>query len=144
MVVVAGLTGCGPVSRLFAPPPKPVEAVPDVAPPMAEIPAASGQTAAALDQTTAADKAAALAPVTEAGRTLGSVVVTLGSPAEQGFWLKTALVTVPGRGRVVTAGGAAVAIDLLPGTGGALLSLAAYRALGLALTDVPELTVFAD
>jgi hypothetical protein len=54
------------------------------------------------------------------------------------------LVTAPGKGKVVTAAGASVAVDLLPGSGGAMLSLAAYRALGLALTDLPEVTVYAD
>jgi hypothetical protein len=33
---------------------------------------------------------------------------------------------------------------LRPGTGAALLSLAAFRALGLGLTDLPEVTVFAE
>jgi len=37
-----------------------------------------------------------------------------------------------------------VAVDLQSGSGGALLSLAAYRALGLALTDLPEVTVFME
>jgi len=45
---------------------------------------------------------------------------------------------------VVTASGASVAVDLQSGSGGALLSLAAYRALGLALTDLPEVTVFLE
>ena len=70
--------------------------------------------------------------------------MALGSPAEQGFWLKTALVSVAGKGRVVTASGASVAVDLLPTEGAALLSLAAFRALGLSLTDVPEVSVFQD
>jgi hypothetical protein len=77
-------------------------------------------------------------------RELGKVTVALGSPAEPGFWLRTALVTAPGKGKVVTASGASVAVDLQPGSGGALLSLAAYRALGLALTDLPEVTIFME
>ena len=35
-------------------------------------------------------------------------------------------------------------VDLLPGTGGGLLSLAAFRALGLGLTDLPEVTIYAQ
>ena len=75
---------------------------------------------------------------------MGAVVVALGSPAEQGFWLRSALVTAPAKGRVVTAAGKTVNVDLQPGTGAALLSLAAYRALGLGLTDLPEVQVFAN
>jgi hypothetical protein len=37
-----------------------------------------------------------------------------------------------------------VNVDLIPGTGGALLSLAAFRQLGLSLTDLPEVTVYAN
>ncbi len=105
----------------------------------------TGQSAAALDQSSAADVAAATAAPEPAGeRRLGAAVVALGSPAEQGFWIKTTLVTVAGKGRVETASGASVNVDLLPGTGGALLSLAAFRQLGLSLTDLPEVTVFAN
>ncbi len=70
--------------------------------------------------------------------------MALGSPVEQGFWIKTTQVTVPGKGRVATASGASVNVDLIPGTGGALLSLAAFRQLGLSLTELPEVTVYAN
>lgn len=104
----------------------------------------AGRSAAALDQTTAADKAEALAAPAAAGeRVLGKVAVSLGSPVEQGFWLRSPLVAAPGKGRVETVGGQSVAVDLLPGASGAQLSLAAYRALGLSLTDLPEVTVYA-
>lgn len=117
----------------------------DKAPPPATAPlGAQGQSAASLDQTSAAEKAAAKAAPAAAGRALGSVSVALGSPAEQGFWLKTPLVTVPGKGRVTLASGKSVAVDLQPGQGGSLLSLPAYRALGLALTDLPQVTVTAE
>ena len=99
--------------------------------------------AAALDTTTAEEKAAALAaPAAGGERVLGKVVVALGPPAEQGIWLSTALVdkTVPGR--IETAGGKSLALEVRPGTGAALLSLAAYQALGLSLTDLPEVTVY--
>ena len=100
--------------------------------------------AEALDQTTTAERAAAVLVPAAEGRALGKVTVALGSPAEQGFWLKTTLVSVAGTGRVVTASGASVAVDLIPAQGAALLSLAAFRALGLSLTDVPEVSVFQD
>lgn len=104
----------------------------------------TAKTAASLDATTEAERATATAAPTTAGRNLGTVSVALGSPAEQGFWLKSPLVAAPGKGRVALASGASVAVDLLPGQGGALLSLAAYRALGLSLTDLPQVVVTAE
>lgn len=98
---------------------------------------------AALDTTSAEEKAAALAAPAEGGeRVLGKVVVALGPPAEQGIWLSTALVDKAVAGRIEIAGGKSLALELRPGTGGALLSLAAYQALGLSLTDLPEVTVY--
>jgi hypothetical protein len=99
--------------------------------------------AAALDTTTAEEKAAALAaPASGGERELGKTVVALGPPAEQGIWLSSALVKETAQGRIVTAAGKSLAVELRPGTGGALLSLAAFQALGLSLTDLPEVTVF--
>lgn len=100
--------------------------------------------AAALDKTTAEEKAAALtAPAAGGERQLGKVVVALGPPAEQGIWLSTTLVGAVTQGRITTAEGRSLAVELRPGTGAALLSLAAYQALGLPLTSLPEITVFA-
>jgi hypothetical protein len=97
-----------------------------------------------LDTTTPEEKAAALAaPAASGERALGSVVVALGPPAEQGLWLSTSLVSETVQGRVETAGGTSLAVELRPGTGGALLSLAAFQALGLNLTELPEIRVFA-
>lgn len=105
-----------------------------------------GTAASALDQTTAEEKAAALAaPVVSGEREIGKMTVALGSPTEQGFWLRSPAISTEGKGRVVTSGGQSVAVDLLPGSGGgAQLSLAAFRALGLGLTDLPEVTVYAN
>lgn len=99
------------------------------------------RTAAAFDRTTPAERAAAVAaPAT--GAPLGQVVVSLGNPAEPGFWLRSSLVSAPRPGTVRLASGASVQVDLLPPSGGAAqLSLAAYRALGLGLTDLPQVTV---
>jgi hypothetical protein len=100
--------------------------------------------AAALDTTTEAEKAAALAAPPAGGeRVLGKTVVALGPPAEQGLWLSSELVTAVTQGRIETAAGRSLALELRPGTGGALLSLAAFQALGLSLTELPEVTVFA-
>lgn len=145
LLSAAVLSGCGMLDRL-KPVPKapPVQIVAPVEEPVTLPILGQGQTAAALDETTAAEKAAAVAAPVAGARALGKTTVALGSPAEQGFWLKSPLVAGAGKGKVVTAGGASVAVDLQPGTGGSLLSLAAFRALGLALTDLPEVTVFAE
>jgi hypothetical protein len=143
LALILMLAGC---AQLF-PPAAPAPGGPAPVSPTAPAPAVlgQGQTAAALDRTTEAERAAAVAvPAAAGARDLGRVTVALGSPAEQGFWLKSGLVTAPGRGRVELASGASVAVDLLPGSGGGLLSLAAYRALGLGLTDLPEVRVFAE
>ena len=96
----------------------------------------------ALDKTTETQLAAAQvqAPPKD-GRDLGQVVASLGSPAEPGFWLRTALVTEAAKGFVSTDTGATLAVDLIPDAGGARMSLAAYRALNLPLTALPVLTV---
>lgn len=99
------------------------------------------RSAAALDSTTEAERSAALAAAPAGGQNLGRVTVTLGTPSEQGFWLRSALVTAPAKGRVVTDQGASVSVDLRPGTAGAQLSLAAFRALGLPLTSLPSVSV---
>jgi hypothetical protein len=100
-------------------------------------------TVTALDQATVDQRAAAATPAT-GGQLLGIVTVGLGSPTEQGFWLSSNLVTVPAKGRVVTATGQSANVDLRPSTGGALLSFSTYRVLGLTLTDLPEVQVFQD
>ena len=136
--LLVGLSACAPLTRAV-----PVAAEqPAAEPPEASL-VVAGQSAAAFDTTTATQRAAALAqPAAGSEVALGSVVVALGSPAEQGLWLSSGLVGAAGKGRVVATGGASVAVDLRPGTGGALLSLAAFQALGLKLTDLPEVTVF--
>ena len=99
--------------------------------------------AESLDTTTAAERAAALAaPATGAERQLGRVIVALGPPAEQGIWLSSALVTKVVQGRIETAAGKSLTLELRPGTGGALLSLAAFQALGLSLTALPDVIVY--
>jgi len=101
------------------------------------------RSASALDRASEGERAAALARPA-AGAELGRVVVSLGSPTEAGFWLRTALVKTDRPGTVRLAGGRTVNVDLRPPAGsggGAQLSLSAYRALGLGLTDLPEVTV---
>ncbi|MDP4033764.1 MAG: D-galactarate dehydratase [Pseudorhodobacter sp.] len=141
------LAGCGALASLRGPAAAPaVPAVTSLPSPelAAPPPPVGARTAEALDTTTPAQRAAATAAPAPAGdQVLGKVVVALGNVTEPGFWLRSALVTVARPGQVVTAGGASVQVDLLPGAGAAQLSLAAFRALGLGLTDLPEVVVYA-
>lgn len=106
---------------------------------------AGGQSVAQLDTTTAEERAAAAAPSTGGGK-LGTTVASLGDATEAGFWIKTPLVTAPGKGRVVNpANGKSANVDLQPlsgGGSGSQISLAAMQALGVALTDLPEIEVW--
>lgn len=125
-----------PVAGQIRPMPRPDETRLRPAPPGA-------RTAAAFDTTTEAQKAAALA-APAGGAEIGRVVASLGNPAEQGFWLRSGLVEAPRPGVVRLASGATVQVDLLPlAGGGPQLSLAAFRALGLGLTDLPQVIVLA-
>ncbi len=147
-VLALALSGCALFQKAEGPSAAtgPVEPQPatEFAPAVAtSVLGAGAASAASLDKTTAEEKAAALAaPAAGGERELGRVVVALGSPAEQGIWLSSALVTETAQGRIVTAAGKSLGLELRPGTGGALLSLAAFQALGLSLTDLPEVTVY--
>lgn len=106
---------------------------------------AGGQTAAQLDKTSAAEKAAATAPSSGGGK-LGTTVASLGDATQSGFWIKTPLVKAAGKGRIVNpANGKSANVDLQPlggGGAGSQISLAAMQALGIALTDLPEIEVW--
>ena len=77
---------------------------------------------------------------------LGVTVVSLGSPAEAGLWLKTPLVPAQSRGRLVH-GGKSVEVQLIPIEGasgaGSRISLQAMQALGIPLTELAEVAVSA-
>ena len=104
-----------------------------------------GSTAAQLDKTSAAEKAAAAAPASGGGK-LGTTVASLGDATQSGFWIKTPLVSAPGKGRIVNpANGKSANVDLQPlggGASGSQISLAAMQALGIALTDLPSIEVW--
>jgi hypothetical protein len=151
LVPALALAACGlPGTRVSAPPAEGVAAPDDMPRPRARPDAATanapaiGGTASrpaeAFDTTTEAERVAATAP-SGAGRVLGTVTAALGNPAEPGFWMLTALVDAPQPGVVRLPSGATAQVELRPGSGAALLSLAAFRALGLGLTDLPQLTV---
>ena len=103
--------------------------------------ASGGQNAAQFDTATASQRAAAISPAAATSAVLGTVSVALGAPSEPGFWLKTALVSAPTQGRAALANGAGVAVTLLPSAGPAQMSLSAYRALGLGLTELPMVQI---
>ncbi len=141
VTLILSLSSCGVAEALRQGPP---EALP-VAPASGATPSigtGAARSAAALDATSAEERAAALSAGATGGDELGQVVVSLGDPAMQGFWLRSSLVTAPVKGRVVTDEGASIAVDLLPGSGAAQLSLPAFRALGLPLTGLPRVTVY--
>ncbi len=109
---------------------------------------AGARTAAAFDTVTPEQRAAATAPAS-GGRALGETVASLGPPGETGLWLRTGLVTAPTPGRVTHApSGASVRVELRPSGrepgAGSQLSLSAFVALGLNLTDLPRLQVAAE
>lgn len=137
------LSGCDKIHLPWQQAPKPGTVTP---PQVGPISPGIAATPSSLDATTAAQKKAALdsGPGT-AKRRLGETVASLGSPARQGFWLRTGLVTKDEKGRIEVSG-RKLAADLLPSggakDGGSQLSLAAFRALGLDLTDLPKLTVY--
>jgi len=108
-----------------------------------------GRSAERLDSTTAEQRSAALAGSSSAETRLGSTVAGLGDVSEQGFWLKTPLVRAETRGRVVWEdSGESVSLTLLPKAGArgsaSQISLAAMRALGIPLTALAKLAVYAE
>ncbi|MEB8385964.1 hypothetical protein OO012_01875 [Rhodobacteraceae bacterium KMM 6894] len=118
-----------PVASVTAPP------VPDTA-----------RTVEEFDTTSAADRVQAT-KVAVGGRDLGLTVASLGAVGEPGFWLKTPLVSAPGKGRVVyPASGKEVQVDLIPiegpKTAGSRMSLSALRVIDAPLAGLPELRVF--
>lgn len=109
----------------------------------------AGQSPDLLDTTTAQDREAAQASATSGGAALGETLASLGSPTEQGLWLRTGLVTRVSPGRVERAdGNGAVRVELRPSGSapgaGSQLSLAAFRTLQAPLTKLLPLRVFAD
>jgi hypothetical protein len=125
----------------------PVETL-DPTPPPPPPPAA--RTVEEFDTTTAEDRAAAVAAVEPAGeQLLGTTNVSLGSAADPGIWLKTGLVDALTQGRAeYPENGNAISLELRPSggdrAGGSQMSLAAMRLLGIPLTALADVRVFAN
>lgn len=112
-------------------------------------PPPAARTVEEFDTTTAEQRSEAVAEAEAAGAEtdLGLTIASLGSPSEPGFWLKTPLVSVPAKGRVIyPATGKSVAVELIPidgpKTAGSRMSLPAMRLIEAPLTELPEVRVF--
>ncbi|MCC5957021.1 MAG: D-galactarate dehydratase [Natronohydrobacter sp.] len=109
----------------------------------------AGLRAEALDQTSAEERAAALAPPAARTQLLGETLASLGSPAEPGLWLRTGLVTRVTQGRIEPADGSgSLRVELRPSGAvagsGSQLSLSGFTTLGLPLTQLVSLRVYAE
>ena len=152
LFIVAASAGCSNLADRFGierAQPETASVSAEVAAPTAAPIAASGSSAEALDTTTAAEREAATRAPTSAGSALGTTVVSLGSAAEPGLWLKTPLVKPEQPGRVTNpATGKSAAVTLIPlegpSTAGSRMSLPALRLIGASLTDLTTVEVSAD
>jgi hypothetical protein len=76
---------------------------------------------------------------------LGFTVASLGDATQPGLWMETPLVTEEQPGNVISESGQVVFLTLRPAEGdrtaGSRLSLQAFQALGIPLTELPTLTV---
>lgn len=139
--IAGGCANLPSPGRAPAPAPAPVAATTAPAPVLAG-PSASP---AALDTVSDEQKAAARAQAAAApaGGALGEATVALGDPADPGLWVKTALVDAEAPGTVRTGAGEAIAVTLRPlgSDGGAQISLAALRALGLPIAGLHPVTL---
>ncbi|MEM6407883.1 MAG: hypothetical protein AAF700_05640 [Pseudomonadota bacterium] len=136
-LAVIALSGCAMIQDRFAKPPfedtesAPVEVTEAVSEPESEV--------------SEGVKEASTAPA--GAGALGQTVASLGDPTRPGFWLKTPLVEAERPGRIAGADGTSVQVTLIPleasSGAGSEISLSAMRALGLSLTDLAPIEVFA-
>ncbi|MCC5992166.1 MAG: D-galactarate dehydratase [Rhodobacteraceae bacterium] len=146
VLILAVLSACGPISLPFA---RQADAPREPAP---QVQTATADTARPMSRpetaiTAAATTTPAAQPVAAPGA-LGTTLAGLGSPTEGGLWLRTGLVTRVAQGRVVVPSGQSVQLELRPSGqapgSGSQMSLAAYQALGVPLTQLVRLQVFAN
>ena len=143
IIVLCGLWSCARNLLLDQSPPKPTQSDGVL------IGTGDPKAPALLDVATKEEREAAitLKPIAQE-QALGEIIVSLGNPAEIGFWLKTSLVSNQSTGHVRhTASGKSVNVTLFPlegqGSGGQI-SLSAMRALDLPLTSLSLVMVFQD
>lgn len=109
----------------------------------------AGQRPESLDQTSEEERAAALAPAAARTQLLGETLASLGSPSEQGLWLRTGLVSQTAQGRIeLPDGSRSLRVELRPSGSeagsGSRLSLSAFTTLGVPLTQLVTLRVYAE
>jgi hypothetical protein len=139
--LLLALPACTELGIAPVPKPAPVTETANVAPP----PPPAARTVEQFDTTTEAQRVAAAQPST-GGRALGTAVASLGDPVQPGFWVETALVSEVGSGRVTALDtGQSAEVELRPlAEGSTRVSLAAWRLLGVPLTELAEVEVFAN
>ena len=148
LLLILSLAACvGPFKRP-APAGDTLAGLPSAAPVVVSKVPATAKTAEQFDTTSTAQRQAAAAAPVPAGGALGDTIASLGDPADPGFWLETPLVTTTQQGHVVSkATGKSAQVELRPiagpATAGSRISLPALRLLGLSLTDLPDLRVYA-
>ncbi|WP_417806853.1 D-galactarate dehydratase [Thioclava sp.] len=111
------------------------------------LPKPAGRNAAALDTTTAAQRAEAAQKPASGEAKLGATIASLGDPTDPGFWMRTGLVSVESKGRIENPKtGKSAKVTLIPSGkpagAGSEVSLPALRLLDVPLTELPELTVY--
>jgi hypothetical protein len=145
IIPLVALAGCAAPLFQEVPAPGSLAATPSNTQTTVIAPPANAVTAEDFDTTTAADRAAATAPVADVDVALGVTIASLGPPTEPGIWLKTPLVDAVTQGRVAY-NGVSVNLELRPSGGdagaGSQISLAAMRLIDAPLTSLPELTVY--
>lgn len=139
LVLVFGLSACAVVSEVNEPTP-PESIVEEAAAPPP--PPEDARSVDEFDTTSDAQRREA-ADVSDGGVLLGQDVVTLGDPAEPGFWVLTSMVDADVAGRVeLVGGGGSVEVTLMPTAGSGRISLAALRILEVPLTDLVEVEIY--
>lgn len=87
-------------------------------------------------------------PTADAGGLLGETLAGLGATGGPGNWLSTGLVTAAQPGRVETASGGSLSLELRPSgaapSAGSTISLQAMQALGLPLGQLATLKVYTE
>lgn len=142
IILPLALAACvQPESELVSPEASPiVDATVANAPPP---PPPDARTVEEFDTTSTTERAEAITEE-DGGQLLGTDIASLGDPARPGFWIETALVSEPGKGRVALPGqDLSVEVELIPSDTGSRLSLATLRVLGVPLTELPSVEVYA-
>jgi len=85
-------------------------------------------------------------PLSQGAAFLGRTIASLGDISRPGLWAETPLVGTKRPGRLELPGGPSIEVELRPNGqalgAGTQLSLEAMQALGVSLTDLPELLVY--